>query len=117
MRRAVPLLFSFVVPIAVLMWTLAHPLIGLLYGVKWDQSAGVLRFLVVLMVVRMLTALAFDILTSVGATKSTVWLNLGWGRRSCPRPSPAPTSTASAARRSGTPSPGRRWRSRSRCWR
>ncbi|GIH76216.1 lipopolysaccharide biosynthesis protein [Planobispora longispora] len=78
-RRAVPLLFSFVVPIAVLMWTLAHPLIGLLYGVKWDQSAGVLRFLVVLMVVRMLTALAFDILTSVGATKSTVWLNLGWG--------------------------------------
>ncbi|GIH91025.1 lipopolysaccharide biosynthesis protein [Planobispora siamensis] len=78
-RRAVPLLFSFVMPIAVLLWVLAHQLIGLLYGAEWDRSAGVLRFLAVLMVVRLLTSLAFDILTSLGATRSTVWLNLGWG--------------------------------------
>ncbi|GAA3437133.1 hypothetical protein GCM10018954_067460 [Kutzneria kofuensis] len=40
--------------------------------------AYVLRFLTVLMVVRMLTSLAFDILTSMGATRSTVVLNAGW---------------------------------------
>jgi PST family polysaccharide transporter len=30
------------------------------------------------MVVRMLTSLTFDILTSAGVTRATVWLNLGW---------------------------------------
>jgi PST family polysaccharide transporter len=37
-----------------------------------------LRFLTVLMVVRMMTSLAFDILTALAATKYTVWLNAGW---------------------------------------
>jgi PST family polysaccharide transporter len=32
----------------------------------------------VLMVVGMLTSLAFDILTALGATRYTVWLNAGW---------------------------------------
>ena len=31
-----------------------------------------------LLVVRMLTTFTFDILTGLGATKSTVWLNAGW---------------------------------------
>jgi len=53
-------------------------MVDFLYGDKWGPSAVVLRFLTVLMVVRMLTSLAFDILTSLGFTKSTVWLNAGW---------------------------------------
>ncbi len=76
-QQAVPLLVIGVLPIAILMGVLAHPLITLLYTDKWQMSAGVLRFLAVVMVVRMLTALAIDILTSQGATKSTVWMNLG----------------------------------------
>ncbi|HEY9523188.1 MAG TPA: oligosaccharide flippase family protein [Thermopolyspora sp.] len=77
-QRSVPLLITGVTPIAVVMMTLAHPIITFLYGAEWAMSAGVLRFLAVLMTVRMLTALAFDILTSMGVTRSTVWLNLGW---------------------------------------
>jgi Polysaccharide biosynthesis C-terminal domain len=30
------------------------------------------------MIARMLTALTYDILTSLGVTRATVWLNLGW---------------------------------------
>ncbi|TQS27780.1 oligosaccharide flippase family protein [Microbispora sp. KK1-11] len=77
-RRSVPLLVAFVLPVAVVMATLAHAIIITLYGTQWNMAAGVLRFLAVLMVVRMLTGLAFDILTSVGATRATVWLNAGW---------------------------------------
>jgi O-antigen/teichoic acid export membrane protein len=77
-QRSVPLLIAVVLPLAVLMATLAHPLIALLYGERWDPAAGVLRFLAVLMVGRMLTSLAFDILTSMGHTRMTVWINTVW---------------------------------------
>jgi O-antigen/teichoic acid export membrane protein len=77
-QRSVPLLVSFVLPVAVVMMTLASPLVVFLYGAKWAAAATVLSFLSVLMVVRMLTSLVFDILTSAGATRGTVWLNLGW---------------------------------------
>lgn len=77
-QRAVPLLFSIVVPVAVLMGTLAPAVVVFLYGARWAPAAEVLRFLAILMVVRMLTALAFDILAAMGATRATVWLNLGW---------------------------------------
>ncbi|WP_188188528.1 oligosaccharide flippase family protein [Nonomuraea sp. SYSU D8015] len=78
-RRSVPLLVTFVMPAALVMATLAHPLVAFLYEPRWDAAAGVLRFLAVLMVVRMVTSfLVTDILISIGATKSTVWLNLGW---------------------------------------
>ncbi|WP_327088050.1 oligosaccharide flippase family protein [Nonomuraea sp. NBC_01738] len=76
-RRAVPLLYTAILPFAVIMATLAHPLIDFLYGDKWGQSAGVLRWLAVVMVIRMLVALTYDILTAQGATKATVWMNLG----------------------------------------
>jgi O-antigen/teichoic acid export membrane protein len=78
-RKAVPLLVTAVLPIAIVMGVLAHPLIIFLYGDKWGQSAGVLRWLAVVMIVRMLAALAYDALTSQGATRSTVWMNLGYG--------------------------------------
>ncbi|MEV0626533.1 oligosaccharide flippase family protein [Nonomuraea wenchangensis] len=78
-RRSVPVMVAFVLPPALVMAFLAHPLITFLYGERWDFSAGVLRWLAVLMVVRMLISyLAVDILTGLGATKTTVWLNLGW---------------------------------------
>ncbi|SEL11838.1 polysaccharide transporter, PST family [Rhodococcus maanshanensis] len=77
-RRTVPLLVSAILPIAVVMATLASPLIEFLYGDQWGPSADVLRILTVLMVVRMLTSLTFDILASLGATNATVWLNAGW---------------------------------------
>jgi PST family polysaccharide transporter len=77
-RRSVPLLVTAVLPIAAVMATLAPQLVDFLYGDKWGPSAVALRYLTVLMVVRMLTSLAFDILTGLGATRSTVWLNAGW---------------------------------------
>ncbi|NUR85084.1 MAG: lipopolysaccharide biosynthesis protein [Nonomuraea sp.] len=78
-RRSVPVMVAFVLPPALVMAVLAHPLVSFLYGAKWDYSAGVLRWLAVLMVVRMLISfLAVDILTGLGATKTTVWLNLTW---------------------------------------
>ncbi|NUP76473.1 MAG: oligosaccharide flippase family protein, partial [Nonomuraea sp.] len=76
-QRTVPLLVAMVLPLAVFMAVLAHSLIIFIYGPEWEQSAGVLRFLAVLMVVRMLTSFALDILNGQGATRSTVWMNLG----------------------------------------
>jgi O-antigen/teichoic acid export membrane protein len=77
-RRSVPVLVAAILPAAVVMATLAPQLIDFLYGGQWGPSAVALRYLTVLMVVRMLTSLAFDILTGLGATKYTVWLNAGW---------------------------------------
>jgi PST family polysaccharide transporter len=77
-QRSVPLMVAGVLPIAVAMAVLAPQLVVFLYGAAWAPAAAVLRFLTILMVVRLLTALAFDILTSLGATRATVWLNLGW---------------------------------------
>ncbi|WP_431932124.1 oligosaccharide flippase family protein [Nonomuraea jabiensis] len=76
-QRTVPLLIAMVLPLAVFMALLAHPMIIFIYGPKWELAAGVLRFLAVLMVVRMLTSFALDILNGQGATRSTVWMNLG----------------------------------------
>ncbi|MDP4500823.1 oligosaccharide flippase family protein [Nonomuraea turcica] len=76
-QRTVPLLITTVLPLAAFMAVLAHPLIIFIYGAKWELAAGVLRFLAVLMVVRMLTSFALDILNGQGATRSTVWMNLG----------------------------------------
>ena len=77
-RRSVPLLVAAVLPVAVVMATLAPQLVDFLYGDKWGPSAVALRYLTVLMVIRMLTSLAFDILTALGSTRYTVWLNAGW---------------------------------------
>ncbi|GAA3124816.1 oligosaccharide flippase family protein [Nonomuraea salmonea] len=76
-QKSVPLLVTMVLPLAAFMAVLAHPLIIFIYGERWELSAGVLRFLAVLMVVRMLTSFALDILNGQGATRSTVWMNLG----------------------------------------
>ncbi len=77
-ERTVPLLVTALVPIAVLMGTLAEPLVHVLFGFQWQPAATVLQLLMILTVVRMLTAFGFDILAGAGASKSALWVNLGW---------------------------------------
>jgi O-antigen/teichoic acid export membrane protein len=77
-QRSAPLLVTGLAPIAVLTAALAEPLVAVLYGNQWLPSAPVLRFLMMLTVVRVLTAFALDILMGAGATRSTLWLNLCW---------------------------------------
>jgi PST family polysaccharide transporter len=77
-HKSITLLVTGVLPIGFITAVLAPTLIELLYGTKWAPAAPVLRFLVILGVARMLTQLAIDILTGAGATRTALWLNLGW---------------------------------------
>lgn len=77
-QKSMTLLVTVVLPIGILLVVLAPSLVAFLYGERWAPAAPVLRFLVVLGVVRMLTMLAVDILTGAGATRAALWLNLGW---------------------------------------
>jgi O-antigen/teichoic acid export membrane protein len=77
-QRVFPLMILGLVPIAVLIAVLAAPMVSLLYGARWLPATGPLRFLMILMVVRMLTGITMDILMSTGATRWTVLINSGW---------------------------------------
>jgi O-antigen/teichoic acid export membrane protein len=77
-RRSVPVLMQAILPVAVVMATLAPQLVNVLYGDKWGPSAIALSYLTVLMIVRMLTSLASDIVTSTGFTRAAMWLTAGW---------------------------------------
>lgn len=77
-QRVIPLMILGLVPIAVLIAVLAAPMISLLYGERWLPAAAPLRFLMILMVVRMLTGIAMDILMSTGATRWALAVNVGW---------------------------------------
>lgn len=77
-HRSVTMLVTAVLPIGFLTAVLALPLIELLYGMSWARSAPILRFLIILGIARMLTQLALDVLTGAGATRATLWFNLGW---------------------------------------
>ena len=77
-QRVIPLLIIGLVPIAVLMAVLAAPMVSLLYGDRWLPATGPLRFLMILMIVRMLTGIAMDILMSTGATRWALLINTGW---------------------------------------
>ncbi|HZM38463.1 MAG TPA: oligosaccharide flippase family protein [Acidimicrobiales bacterium] len=77
-HRSITVLVTAVLPIGFLTAVLALPLIEVLYGTEWLPSAPVLRFLIILGLARMLTQLALDILTGAGATRATLWFNLGW---------------------------------------
>ena len=76
--RSMPLMVIVVAPIVALTSVLAAPLIALLYGGRWAPAAAVLHILVGLTLVRMLTGLSMDALMGAGATRATLWLNLGW---------------------------------------
>jgi PST family polysaccharide transporter len=77
-QRSLPLLVLVVAPIVALTSALAEPLVGFLYGERWEPAAPVLTILVGLTLVRMVTGLCMDALMGAGATRSTLWLNLGW---------------------------------------
>jgi O-antigen/teichoic acid export membrane protein len=77
-QRVVPLLVLCLVPIAVLIGVLAEPTVEFLYGAKWLPAAEPLRFLMILMVVRMLAAITMDILMSTELTRWTFFINAGW---------------------------------------
>jgi PST family polysaccharide transporter len=77
-QRSMPLLVTVVAPIVALTSVLAPAMVALLYGGAWAPAAPVLRILVVLTLVRMMTALAMDVLMGAGATRATLWFNLGW---------------------------------------
>jgi PST family polysaccharide transporter len=77
-QRVFPLMILGLVPIAVLIAVLATPMVSLLYGERWLPSTGALRFLMILMVVRMLTGIAMDIFMSTGATRWALLINGGW---------------------------------------
>ena len=75
---SLPLLVLAVTPIAVLFGVMATPTISFLYGSEWLPAEEALRFLMILMVVRMVTGLCMDILMSTGATRWTLVINIGW---------------------------------------
>ena len=77
-QRSMPLMVTVVAPIVALTSVLASPLVALLYGGRWAPSAPVLHILVGLTLVRMVTGLSMDALMGAGATRATLWLNLGW---------------------------------------
>jgi len=72
------MMITVMMPITAAMAVLGPAMIHFLYGARWVPAGDALRFLAVVMIARMLTSLAFDILTSLGITHATVWLNLGW---------------------------------------
>ena len=77
-QRVIPLVVLLLVPIAVLVAILAEPAVEFLYGPKWLPAAAALRWLMILMIVRMLYGLAMDILMSTGATRWNMFINVGW---------------------------------------
>jgi PST family polysaccharide transporter len=77
-ERAIPLLITAVVPILMIMVTLAPALVEFLYGPQWAPAAPVFRLLAVLTFVRMLGSFAFDILASAGASRLAFWMTFGW---------------------------------------
>jgi PST family polysaccharide transporter len=77
-ERSVPALLTILIPVAVLIGVLAAPMLAVLYGSRWVPSAAVLSVLMGLTVVRMLTDFALDILSSAGATRPSLWVNLAW---------------------------------------
>lgn len=77
-QRSMPILVTGLMPIAGLTAALALPIVTVLYGDKWTAAAAVLPYLMVLTVVRVLASFALDILMGAGATRSTLWVNLGW---------------------------------------
>ena len=77
-QRSAPLLITLVLPFTILIAILSPDVVAVLYGDKWAPAAAPLSFLMILMAGRVFVSFTFDILTSAGATRSTLWLNLGW---------------------------------------
>jgi O-antigen/teichoic acid export membrane protein len=77
-QRSMPLLVLVVAPIVTLTSVLAVPLVALLYGERWGPAAPVLQLLAFLTLARMVSNLATDVLMGAGATRASLYINLGW---------------------------------------
>ncbi|MBN1172108.1 MAG: oligosaccharide flippase family protein, partial [Micromonosporaceae bacterium] len=77
-RRAMTLLITAVAPVVVIMSVLAPELVAVLFGDRWLPAAPVLRYLMILTVVRLFTSLTLDALTGAGVTRVVLWVNLAW---------------------------------------
>jgi PST family polysaccharide transporter len=77
-QRSVVLLVTFMLPVTVVITVLAPTLVVFLYGDVWAPAAGVLQFLAVLGVVRLVTSLTADVLSGAGKTFAALWVHIGW---------------------------------------
>jgi len=71
-------LLAVTVPIAAALGACAHPLVRLVYGQAWSDSAAVLVWLAVLGGCRVLLELFYDLLVALGATGRLAGLQLTW---------------------------------------
>jgi PST family polysaccharide transporter len=76
--RAFSALMTTAFPILVAMGAFAFPLVTLLYGDQWTESASVLELLIVLSGARMAIGFIFDLLVGVGRTRTTLLLKCAW---------------------------------------
>jgi O-antigen/teichoic acid export membrane protein len=72
------LLITAILPVCVVLGLLAPPLIGVVYGDRWLDAAGPLRFLAVLAFVRLSVNLMTDVLVGAGRPWRTIALQSIW---------------------------------------
>jgi O-antigen/teichoic acid export membrane protein len=72
------LLMALTLPTCLMLSVLAKPLISVLYGARWAPSAGALRYLAVLGVVRVAAYLVEDLLAAVGHARTVFFLQASW---------------------------------------
>jgi O-antigen/teichoic acid export membrane protein len=72
------LLITAILPVCVVLGFLAPPLIGIVYGDRWLDAAGPLRFLAVLAFVRLSVNLMTDVLIGAGHPWRTILLQSVW---------------------------------------
>lgn len=77
-QRSMQYLVVLTIPPAVLLAVFAPPLVAFLYGEIWQPAATALQWLPILGIVRLVTTLAVDVVTSMGRTRVALWLNIGW---------------------------------------
>lgn len=72
------LVLALTLPVCACLAVFASTVVHVLYGERWAEAAGPLRFLAVLAVVRILAELTYDFLAAVGHGGHTFWLHLYW---------------------------------------
>ena len=77
-RKAVVMVLTVALPMAVLLGVFAEPLVVTAYGDKWAPSADPLRFLAILAVTRILVDLLYDFLVAVGRNPANLILQSLW---------------------------------------
>lgn len=76
--QALRALLALVLPIAAMFAVLATPLVTFLYGDRWEPAAPVLRWLMLLAVIRLVAGLMLDVLMATASTRAALWVNLAW---------------------------------------